>query len=402
MNTRPTLLLAALALALGAARAADTGVVQDPAALARLRALAAEIRLPPGFTIAPLALVPDARQIAVSDDGQWLWVGTQRRQTLWAVQLDPARERALQVRALAPPAGGWRIANGVCLGAAGELFVAELNRVSVLPQARAAMDAAAPAWRPVVAEGALIPRDEESPNHGARVCRVGPDGKLYIALGQPYNVQPRDKLARYAQWGIGGIVRMNTDGSGREVFASGIRNSVGLAFHPGDGSLWFTDNQTDGMGDDIPAGEINRATRPGQFFGYPWVCGRTRITQHGYDRDPLPADAVAPEVYTDAHAADLGLAFVTDRRWPARWQGALVSAQHGSWNRSTPIGARVLITPLDAQGRPQATQMLAEGWKDEAGRYRGRPVDVAFLPDGSLVVSDDHAGALWRIRPPAP
>ena len=132
----------------------------------------------------------------------------------------------------------------------------------------------------VVPQGKLIPVEEESFNHGARVCRVGKDGMLYVAMGQPFNVQPRDKLKLYDEAGIGGIVRLNPfDGSKREVYARGIRNSVGIEFNPKDNTLWFTDNQTDGMGDDIPAGEINRATAAGQFFGYPWIQGKTRITE---------------------------------------------------------------------------------------------------------------------------
>jgi len=230
------------------------------------------------------------------------------------------------------------------------------------------------------------------------VCRVGPDKKLYITLGQPFNVQPRDKLALYDKVGIGGIVRMNQDGTGREVFATGVRNSVGMDFNPRDKTLWFTDNQTDGMGDDIPAGEINRATKAGQFFGYPWIVGKTRITEHGYDKDPLPQNITHPEVLTDAHAADLGMVFYTGKQFPPQYQGGFFSAQHGSWNRTTPIGARVMFTTLKPDGTAQSTRVFAEGWLDEAtGTYRGRPVDVAVMKDGSLLISDDFAGAIYRV-----
>ena len=172
----------------------------------------------------------------------------------------------------------------------------------------------------VVPQGQLIPPEEESFNHSGRVCRIGPDNKLYITLGQPFNVQPRDKLALYTKVGIGGIIRMNQDGTGREVYATGVRNSVGMDFNPKDKTLWFTDNQTDGMGDDIPMGEINRATQAGQFFGYPYIVSKTRITEFGYDKDPLPANTVNPQVMTDAHAADLGMAFYTGRQFPAKYQ----------------------------------------------------------------------------------
>jgi len=183
------------------------------------------------------------------------------------------------------------------------------------------------------------------------------------------------------------------------VYARGIRNSVGLEFNPKDKTLWFTDNQTDGMGDDIPAGEINRATKAGQFFGYPWIQGKTRITEFGYDKDPLPPNVTNPEVYMDAHAADLGLAFYTGKQFPAKYQGGLFSAQHGSWNRTTPIGARVMFTTLKADGTADKTEVFADGWLDAStGLYRGRPVDVAMMKDGSMLVSDDFAGAIYRIR----
>jgi glucose/arabinose dehydrogenase len=192
------------------------------------------------------------------------------------------------------------------------------------------------------------------------------------------------------------------DGSKREVFATGVRNSVGQDFNPKDGSLWFTDNQTDGMGDDIPAGELNRATKAGQFFGYPWKQGKTRITEHGYDKDPLPPNITDPQVYMDAHAADLGMTFYAAKAFPAKYQGGIFSAQHGSWNRTKPIGARVMFTSLKADGTADKTEVFAEGWLDDNGIYRGRPVDVAVAKDGSLLISDDFAGAIYRVTYTAP
>jgi glucose/arabinose dehydrogenase len=222
---------------------------------------------------------------------------------------------------------------------------------------------------------------------------------LYVAMGQPFNVPPRDKLDLYKKWGIGGIIRLNPfDGSKREVYATGIRNSVGIEFSPKDNTLWFTDNQTDGMGDNIPAGELNRATAAGQFFGYPYICGTTRITENGYDKDPLPANTVPPQAMMDAHAADLGLVFYTGSKFPAKYRNGIFSAQHGSWNRTEPIGARIMFTPVKEDGTAGKPEVFAEGWLDPATkRYRGRPVDVANLPDGSILVSDDFAGALYRI-----
>ena len=359
------------------------------------------VKLPPGFKIDLFAIVPDARHMAVAPSTNMLFVGT-RKTTVWAVTDRNSDGVADEVKSFAPSLK-FSNPNGVCWTKDGFLIVAEHNRVLNFPAAEFFYEGPDVAVIEVVGQGKLIPPEEESYNHGARTCRIGPDGKLYITLGQPFNVQPRDKLKLYEQTGIGGIVRMNAfDGTGREVFATGIRNSVGQDFNPKDGSLWFTDNQTDGMGDDIPAGELNRATKAGQFFGYPWRQGKTRITEHGYDKDPLPPNITDPQVYMDAHAADLGLTFYTGKAFPAKYQGGIFSAQHGSWNRTKPIGARVMFTSLKADGTADKTEVFAEGWLDETGIYRGRPVDVAVAKDGSLLISDDFAGAIYRVTYTAP
>jgi glucose/arabinose dehydrogenase len=191
------------------------------------------------------------------------------------------------------------------------------------------------------------------------------------------------------------MIRINTDGTGREVYTYGIRNSVGHDFHPGTGELWFTDNQVDGMGDDIPPGEINRQTAAGQHFGFPYYGGGN-IRTNEYANDEVPADVVFPAVETTAHAADLGMHFYTGNMFPDRYRNAIFSAQHGSWNRTTPVGARVMVTFIDDEGNA-TTEPFAEGWIDENGEYLGRPVDIAQLRDGSILVSDDLAGALYRI-----
>ena len=355
------------------------------------------VKLPPGFKIELYAIVPDARHMAVAPSTNMLFVGT-RKTTVWAVTDRNSDNVADEVKAFAPSLK-FQVPNGVCWTKDGFLVVAEHNRILNFPAAEFFYEGPDVAVIEVVPQGQLIPVEEESFNHGARVCKVGPDKMLYVSLGQPFNVPPRDKLNLYNKYGIGGIIRLNPfDGSKREVYATGIRNSVGHDFNPKDGSLWFTDNQTDGMGDDIPAGELNRATKPGQFFGYPWRQGKTRITEHGYDKDPLPANITDPQVYMDAHAADLGMTFYTGKQFPAKYQGGIFSAQHGSWNRTTPIGARVMFTSLKADGTADKTEVFAEGWLDpDRGIYRGRPVDVAVLHDGSLLVSDDFAGAIYRI-----
>ena len=354
------------------------------------------VKLPPGFKIDLYAVVPDARHMAVAPTTNMLFVGT-RKTTVWAVTDRNSDGVADEVKPFAPSLK-FANPNGVCWTRDGVLIVAEHNRVLSFPAAEFFYEGPDVAVGEVVPQGKLIPVEEESFNHGARTCRVGPDKKLYITLGQPFNVPPREKLDLYNKWGIGGIVRMELDGSKREVYATGVRNSVGKDFNPKDGTLWFTDNQTDGMGDDIPNGEINRATKAGQFFGYPWIQGKTRITEHGYDKDPLPPNVTPAQVLTEAHAADLGLVFYTGRQLPSKYQGGLFSAQHGSWNRTKPNGAQLLFTSLKPDGTADKTEVFASGWlDDETGTLRGRPVDVAVMKDGSLLVSDDYAGALYRI-----
>lgn len=355
------------------------------------------VKLPSGFEISLFAVVPDARHMAVAPSTNMLFVGT-RKTSVWAVTDRNSDGIADEVKAFAPSLR-FSNPNGVCWTKDGFLIVVEHNRILSFPAAEFFYEGPDVAVSELVPQGKLIPPEDESFNHGARTCRVGPDGKLYVTLGQPFNVPPRDKIEKFAKLGLGGIIRMNaSDGSDREVFATGIRNSVGQDFNPKDGSLWFTDNQTDGMGDDIPAGEINRADKPGMFFGYPYIQGKTRITEYGYDKDPVPENTTSAEVLTEAHAADLGMTFYTGKQFPEKYRGAVFSAQHGSWNRTTPIGARVMVTYLNDEGHAEKTEPFAEGWLDaDTGIYRGRPVDVAMMKDGSLLVSDDYAGAIYRI-----
>lgn len=363
-----------------------------------IRANLKRVKLPAGFKIELYALVPDARHMAVAPSTNMLFVGT-RKTTVWAVTDRDSDGVADEVKPFAPSLK-FSVPNGVCWTRDGFLVVVEHNRVLNFPAAEFFYESPDVAVIEVVPQGNLIPVEEESFNHGARTCRVGPDKKLYITLGQPFNVPPRDKLDTFSKVGIGGIVRLDPfEGTGREVFARGVRNSVGMDFNPANGQLWFTDNQTDGMGDDTPPGELNRVVRAGQHFGYPWLGGKSvRIKEHGYDKDALPANMTPPEVEMDAHAAGLGMAFYTGKQFPQAYHGGIFTAEHGSWNRSTPIGARIMFTRLKPDGSADKTEVFADGWLDPATRqYRGRPVDVANLPDGSILVSDDFAGALYRI-----
>ncbi|HIC66022.1 MAG: PQQ-dependent sugar dehydrogenase [Paracoccus sp. (in: a-proteobacteria)] len=352
-----------------------------------------KIKLPQGFKIALYAVVPDARNMAVGPQGIVTFVGT-RKDKVWSIT-DRNKDRvADEVKDFAPSLA-FTIPNGPCFSKDGFLYIAEQNRVLLFPAAEFFYESPDVAAFSVLKQGDLIPPDEESFNHTARVCDIGPDGKLYIALGQPFNVPPPEKMEKYDKYGLGGIIRINTDGTGREVFARGIRNSVGMDFDPDTGDLWFTDNQVDGMGDDIPPGEINHVTEAGQNFGFPWYGGGDVRTVEYKDQDP-PADVVMPAVEMTAHAADLGMTFYTGSMFPEKYRGAIFSAQHGSWNRTTPVGARVMVTYVAEDGSA-TTEPFAEGWIDENDEYLGRPVDVAQLRDGSLLVSDDLAGAVYRI-----
>jgi glucose/arabinose dehydrogenase len=344
------------------------------------------IRLPPGFAISVFAHVPGARSLAVDPRDGTVFVGT-RREHVYVVTSSGV--------AVFAPALAFHDPNGVCLAPDGTLYIVERNRIRAFPDAKADKPAT-----DVVPEGALIPPDEaHAPNHAARVCRVGPDGPLYVTVGQPHNVPSHEQQALYARVGMGAILRFARHGDNydRSIYAAGIRNSVGLDFNPRDGTLWFTDNQVDMMGDDIPPGELNRATRPGQNFGFPWFGGgHVRTTE--YADDTPPEDVVFPQVEMVAHAADLGMAFYRGRQFPPAYRGAIFSAQHGSWNRTVPVGARVMVTFLRPDGTADHAQVFADGWLDAAAhRYVGRPVDVAELPDGSLLVSDDTAGLVYRI-----
>ena len=358
------------------------------------------VKMPPGFKIALYAVVPDARHMAVAPSTNMLFVGT-RKTTVWAVTNRNSGEAATEVKSFAPSLK-FSNPNGVCWTQDGFLIVTEHNRILNFPAAEFFYEGPDVAVGEVVAQGQLIPVEEESYNHGARVCRMGDDGKLYISLGQPHNVPPAGKVDMYSQLGIGGIVRMNMDGTKREVFARGIRNSVGMDFNPKDKTLWWTDNQTDGLGDEIPPGELNRSTAVGQHFGYPYWNGHYKVagSPAAVDLKDMkePANAVFPQVEFPAHQAQLGMAFYNGKQFPDKYKGGMFVAAHGSWNHSKATGALINFIPVNANGTAGKSEVFADGWLDsETGTYRGRPVDVASMKDGSMLVSDDYAGAIYRI-----
>jgi len=360
------------------------------------------IKMPAGFKIELFAVAPDARHLAISRNKGAVWIGT-RKTKVWQATDRDMDNVADTVEQFAPTVS-FDIPNGVCYSADGHLYVAERNRVLWFPAAEYFMESPDTVAIPIIGQGELIPPEEESYNHTARVCAIGPDNKLYVSMGQPFNVAGPDKIELYNKVGIGGMIRFNRFPGAleREVVAIGIRNSVGHAFNPKDGSLWFTDNQVDGMGDETPPGELNKACSlgPDVWYGHPYYGGGDVRTNEymGQDIPKAFADKYCkPQVDMIAHAADLGMMFYTGTMFPKKYRNAIFSAQHGSWNAVKPRGARVMVTYLDSEGNAMKTEPFAEGWMTEMGTYLGRPVDVQQYVDGSLLVSDDKAGVVYRI-----
>lgn len=238
--------------------------------------------MPPGFSIDLYAIVPDARHMAVGTNAGVVYVGT-RKTKIWAVTDRTCARVAEEVKVFAPSIA-YRQPNGLCFSKEGQLYVAKHNRVLVFPAAEFFYEC--PDVAVDVVAGQLVPKSEESFNHGARTCTIGPDNKLYVTLGQSFNVPPPPaKASPYAKEGIGGIIRMDRDGKNREVFARGIRNSVSQDWNSKTGELWFTDNQVDGMSDDIPPGELNHITKIGQNFGFPYYGGgHTHTVEYTWTR----------------------------------------------------------------------------------------------------------------------
>ncbi len=224
--------------------------------------------------------------------------------------------------------------------------------------------------------------------HGWKFLRFGPDDKLYVPIGAPCNIC--DAGDKYTQ-----IFRINADGSGMEVVARGVRNTVGFDFHPKTKELWFTDNQRDWLAEDFPLDELNRLKNPGKdHFGYPY-CHSGTMTDPEFGWGKSCADYVKPAALLGAACAPLGMRFYTGKMFPAKYRGAIFIARHGPWNR-TKKDADVSVAYLDANSRVTKVEPFLTGWAKD-NEYLGRPVDLLTLPDGSLLVSDDHAGAVYRV-----
>lgn len=335
------------------------------------------IRLPPGFKITVYADgVDDARALALAPDGT-VYVSTRHAGKVYALVDRDHDHRADDVVTVAEGLNG---PNGIAIHD-GALFVAETARVLRFADiAQRLRDK--PDYRVIYDK---LPREEW---HGWRYAKFGPDGKLYVAVGVPCNVCQHDP----DRFGV--ILRMNADGSHAEPYARGIRNSVGFDWNPRTHVLWFTDNGRDRLGDDRPPDELNRAPRAGLDFGFPY-CHGGDLPDPKYGRLEPCDKFIAPALKLDPHGAALGLRFYTGKQFPAHYRNGIFIAQHGSWDRSVPIGYRVLFVPV-ADGRAGHAEIFAQGWLRGASAW-GRPVDVLVMPDGALLVSDDHAGVVYRI-----
>ncbi len=340
------------------------------------------IKLPEGFSISIYAPeVPGARSMTLSDQGT-LFVGSQRAGMVYAIRDADKDQKA---EAISIVAEGLRWPNGVAYRD-GALYVAEISRILRYDNIDASLESPP---EPVVVIDTL-PEDQM---HGWKYLAFGPDGKLYFNIGAPCN--DCDAATDQGDERFATIMRMNADGSGLEVFSHGVRNSVGFDWHPATGDLYFSDNGRDMMGDDIPDCELNRATQPGQHFGYPYFhAGDIPDPTHGAGKNP--DDYVKPVQKVGPHVAPLGLTFYTGAQFPAEYKNRVFIAQHGSWNRSVKIGYRVMQVTLDDAGNAEKYEEFATGWLYRQEAW-GRPVDVCVAPDGALLVSDDHAGVIYRI-----
>ena len=331
----------------------------------------ASLVLPPGFRIEVFARVPNARQMTLGN--HTLFVGSMRAGKVYAIPLRGERKPVVVADKLDLPVGvAFRD---------GSLYVSAVSRILRLRDIEAHLDSPP---QPEVVSSAY-PTDT---HHGWKFIAFGPDGKLYVPVGAPCNICAPDS-DRYAT-----ITALDVATGKIEVVARGVRNSVGFDWQPQSGELWFTDNGRDWLGDNAPPDELNRVSRPGQHFGFPYCHGGT-IADPEFGRARRCGDFVPPVQNLGAHVAALGMRFYTGKQFPERYRNAIFIAEHGSWNRSSKTGYRVGVVRLH-DNRAVSYEAFVTGWQQGESAW-GRPADVLVMPDGSLLVSDDQAGAIYRI-----
>lgn len=331
------------------------------------------LRLPPGFSIEVYAEVPEARSLALGPDGI-VFVATRREGSVSALVPRTGSKPEIVV-----VAKGLNSPNGVAYRD-GALYVAEISRILRYDNIGASLRASP---RPVV----VTDRFPEEGHHGWKFIAFGPDGKLYVPVGAPCNICEPDPQ-RYAL-----ISRINPDGSGYEVFARGIRNSVGFDWDPRTQELWFNEHGRDMMGDDMPADELNHAPRAGMHFGYPY-CHQGDTPDPEFGKRTC-SEFAPPALKQGGHVAPDGLRFYTGKMFPPEYENRIFIAQHGSWNRSAKSGYRVMMVTLK-NNKVERYEPFIEGWLENE-RVWGRPVDLLVMPDGALLVSDDYAGVIYRV-----
>lgn len=336
-----------------------------------------QIKLPPGFSVGVYADdVPNARSLALGKNGT-VFIGTRGGSEVYGLVDKNGDQKADEVITIAR---GLNVPNGVAFRD-GALYVAEISRILRYDNIESNL---ADPPKPVVVTDKL-PRET---HHGWKTIAFGPDGWLYVPVGAPCNVCEADPN-RYAA-----IMRMKPDGSQMEVFARGVRNSVGFDWHPQTKELWFSDNGRDMLGDDLPSCELNRAPKAGLHFGFPYCHqGDTPDPEFGGKR--RCSEFVAPEVKLGAHVAPLGVRFYTGNMFPAEYRNSIFVAEHGSWNRSQKSGYKVVRISVNEKGE-KSRQIFAEGWL-QGQRNWGRPVDFLVMPDGAMLLSDDQNGVIYRI-----
>ncbi|MGB2078624.1 MAG: PQQ-dependent sugar dehydrogenase [Vibrio sp.] len=343
-----------------------------------------DLKVPDGFVVeAYVTQVPNARQMSFSDDGV-LVVGSREAGRVYAIRDDDKDDRHETVQEIAT---GLDLPSGVAFYD-GDLYVAALDKILVYRDFEAQLKQPFKPKSEVFYD--QLPSER---HHGWKYLKVIEDkkqdtAKLIIPIGAPCNVC--DKRERYSQ-----IIAVDLASKQAELVAKGVRNSVGFDIEPQTGALWFTDNGRDMMGDDMPADELNRVDSWGQDFGFPYVHqGDTLDPEFGNGKSV--ADFVAPQLKLGAHVAALGMTFYQGDQFPKAYQNGIFIAEHGSWNRSTKVGYRVVFVPVK-DGQLGEAQPFVTGWLQGDSVY-GRPADVVVAPDGSLLISDDHKGVIYRVR----